>query len=182
MSEQTTFALVLSVISGWTTFKNASLRSVCCHVFYIVARSSFVKPPTFFRSKPKKQTCKEGRQTREDSSWGRMWRQDEVKKDTGGKLVNGIYTLLLSWAEGQMRSWTNKHATSSEPGRRRQMVAPDRPQPGEKVKRQQRLLSNSDWEGGGDCKQGKWFWVESRDANRCLDSVKRKSGHYKYKT
>lgn len=23
--------------------------------------------------------------------------QDEVKKDTGGKLVKGIYTLLLSW-------------------------------------------------------------------------------------
>lgn len=83
-----------------------------------------------------------------------MWRQDEVKKDTGGKLVKGIYTLLLSWAEGQMRSWTNKHATSSEQGRRHQMVVPDRLQSGEKVNRQQRLLSDSDWKGDVTANRG----------------------------
>lgn len=149
----------------WTKYKNVSRRTACCHVLYIVCLSSFVQPPTFsfFLSKPKKQTWKEGKQTKDESSWGRMWRQDEVKKDTGGKLVKGIFTPLLSWAKGR-RSWTNKHAASSETGRQSQMAGADRLQSGKKMKNQQRAgccLTQTEC-GGWDSWRRKWsFWAKS---------------------
>lgn len=137
---------------------------VCRNVLYSLLPSSSSSLHLFLLHAAKKQTWKGGRPTKEESSWGRMWRQDEVMKDTGGKLLKGIYT--LSWVKGQTRSWTNKHVTSSETGRQSQMAVPDRLQSGEKMKKKptkSRLVSDSDWREGVTVMRKLWFWTESNN-------------------
>lgn len=68
----------------------------------------------FFLNKQKNRVeRKEGRRKKNQNEEG-CEGQDEVEKDTGGKLVKGIFTLLLSRAKGQTRRQTNKHTANIE--------------------------------------------------------------------
>lgn len=71
-------------------------KNIVCNI-YIACLLSFVKPPTCF-SQYRNKTDLKGRKADERRIKPREGceGQDEVKKDAGGKLVKGIYTLLLS--------------------------------------------------------------------------------------
>lgn len=75
------------------------------------------------KQKKSRQERKEGRRKKKPAKEG-CEGQDEVKKDTGGKLVNGIYTLLLSQAGGQTRRLTNERTANIEVEEKSQMENP----------------------------------------------------------